>query len=45
MIAIPSESCHEEGVIKRIRQKMESLGYDKVEIDRTGNVIGWCLVP
>ncbi len=41
MIAIPSESCHEEGVIKRIRQEMESLGYDKVEIDKMGNVIGY----
>ena len=41
MIAIPSESCEEEGVIKRIKAEMEKLGYDKVEIDGLGNVIGW----
>lgn len=41
MIAIPSESCGEEGVAKRIKAEMEKLGYDKVEIDGLGNVIGW----
>ncbi len=41
MVAIPSESCKEEGVIKRIKQEMESLGYDRVEIDKMGNVIGY----
>ena len=41
MIAIPSESCEEEGVVKRIKAEMEKLGYDKVEIDGLGNVIGW----
>lgn len=41
MIAIPSESCEEKGVIYRIKEEMEKLGYDKVEIDKLGNVIGW----
>lgn len=41
MIAIPSESCEEEGVVRRIAQELETLGYDKVEIDGLGNVIGW----
>jgi putative selenium metabolism hydrolase len=41
MIAIPSESCDEEKVVKRIAAEMEKLGYDKVEIDGLGNVIGW----
>ena len=41
MIAIPSESCEEEGVIRRIAAEMEKVGYDKVEIDGLGNVIGW----
>ena len=41
MIAIPSESCEEEGVAKRIEQEMKKLGFDKVEIDALGNVIGW----
>lgn len=40
MIAIPSESCGEEGVVKRIRQEMEKVGFDSVEIDTMGNVIG-----
>ena len=41
MIAIPSESCQEEAVIKRIEQEMKKLGYDKVEIDPMGNIIGY----
>ena len=41
MIAIPSESCEEKGVVMRIKEEMEKLGYDKVEIDGLGNVIGW----
>ena len=40
MIAIPSESCGEERVIHRIQAELENLGYDKVEIDGLGNVIG-----
>ncbi|MBR3641260.1 MAG: YgeY family selenium metabolism-linked hydrolase [Oscillibacter sp.] len=41
MIAIPSESCDERGVILRIRAEMEKLGFDKIEVDGLGNVIGW----
>ncbi len=41
MIAIPSESCGEEGVVKRIKAEMERLGFDQVEIDGLGNIIGW----
>ena len=41
LIAIPSESSEEEGVIKRIAAEMEKLGFDKVEIDPEGNVLGW----
>lgn len=41
MIAIPSESCQEEAVVKRIAEELKKLGYDKVEIDGLGNVIGW----
>ncbi len=41
MIAIPSESCDEEGVVMCIKAEMEKLGYDKVEIDKLGNIIGW----
>ncbi len=41
MIAIPSESCEEKGVVMCIKAEMERLGYDQVEIDGLGNVIGW----
>jgi putative selenium metabolism hydrolase len=40
MIAIPSESCEEKGVAHRIAEEMKKLGYDKVEFDALGNVIG-----
>ena len=40
MIAIPSESCHEKEVIQRIKKEMISVGFDKVEIDPMGNIIG-----
>jgi len=41
LIEIPSESCEEEGVIKRTIREMESLGFDKAEIDPEGNALGW----
>jgi putative selenium metabolism hydrolase len=41
MIAIPSESCEEEKVILRIKQEMESVGFDRVEIDPMGNILGY----
>ncbi|MBQ9243715.1 MAG: YgeY family selenium metabolism-linked hydrolase [Proteobacteria bacterium] len=40
MIAIPSESCHEKEVVLRIKQEMEKVGFDKVEIDPMGNILG-----
>ncbi len=41
MISHPSESCGEREVVACIRAEMEKLGYDKVEVDGLGNVIGW----
>jgi len=41
MISHPSESCEEREVVHCIKAEMEKLGYDKVEIDGLGNVIGW----
>ena len=41
LIAIPSESSDEEGVINRIAEEMKKVGFDKVEIDPEGNVLGW----
>ena len=41
MISIPSESCEERDVIACIKDEMEKVGFDRVEIDGLGNVIGW----
>ena len=41
MVAIPSESCQEEKVIQRIRREMESVGFDRIQIDPMGNVLGY----
>ena len=41
LIAIPSESCEEEGVVKRTIEEMKKLGFDKAEIDPQGNALGW----
>ncbi|RTZ99036.1 MAG: YgeY family selenium metabolism-linked hydrolase [Deltaproteobacteria bacterium] len=41
MIRLPSESAHEEAVIQRIRQEMETVGFDKIEIDPMGNILGY----
>lgn len=41
MIAIPSESCCEKEVIRRIAEEMKAVGFDKVEIDPMGNVMGY----
>jgi putative selenium metabolism hydrolase len=41
MIAIPSESCDEELVIQRIKQEMEKVGFDRIDIDPMGNILGY----
>ena len=41
LIKIPGESCGEEGHILRIKQEMEAVGFDRVEIDPMGNVLGF----
>lgn len=41
MIAIPSESGDEENVILRIKKEMEKVGFDRIEIDPMGNLIGY----
>ena len=40
MIAIPSESCQEAKVVQRIKQELEKVGFDKIEIDEMGNIYG-----
>jgi len=41
LIAIPGESADEKKVIDRIRQEMEALSFDKVEVDEMGNILGY----
>ncbi len=41
MIAIPSESSDEEKVVLRIKEEMEKVGFDKVQIDPQGNILGY----
>jgi len=41
MIRIPSESCREGKVILRIKEEMEKVGFDRVEIDPMGNILGY----
>ena len=40
IVAIPSLSCQEEQVIRRIEREMKAVGFDEVIIDRMGNCIG-----
>lgn len=41
IVAFPGESCDEEKHVRRIEKEMKDLGFDKVEIDKQGNVIGY----
>ena len=41
LVAIPGESCEEKGVVERIAEEMKAVGFNKVEIDPQGNVLGY----
>ncbi len=41
MVAIPSVSRNEEAIIHRIREEMERVGFDKIEVDPMGNLLGY----
>ena len=41
LIAIPSESCEEEGVIRRTIEEMNAIGFDEAWIDKEGNALGF----
>jgi putative selenium metabolism hydrolase len=41
LIAIPSPSCQEGEVLKRIKQEMEEVGFDRVELDPMGNLLAY----
>lgn len=40
MAAIPSESGHEGAVVRRIGEEMNAVGFDRVEVDPMGNILG-----
>jgi putative selenium metabolism hydrolase len=40
LVAVPGESSQEEGHVRRIEKEMIALGFDKVDIDPMGNVMG-----
>lgn len=41
LVKIPGESCDEKGHIDRIAEEMKTVGFDKVDIDPMGNVLGY----
>lgn len=41
LVAIPGESCQEKGHIDRIAEEMKKVGFDRVEIDPMGNILGY----
>lgn len=41
LIAIPGESCGEKEVVLRVKAEMVKVGFDKVDIDPMGNILGY----
>ncbi len=41
LIAIPGESAEEKEIVLRIKREMEEVGFDRVEIDPMGNIMGY----
>lgn len=41
IVQYPGESCDEKAHITRIAEEMRNVGFDKVEIDPQGNVLGY----
>ena len=41
IVKVPGESCDEKAHIDRIAEEMRNLGFNKVEIDPMGNVLGY----
>jgi len=41
LVALPSESRHEAAVISRIRKEMMWTGFDRIDIDPMGNILGY----
>ena len=40
LISIPGESCQEREVVLRIKKEMQKVGFDKIIIDKMGNILG-----
>ncbi|HXK99765.1 MAG TPA: YgeY family selenium metabolism-linked hydrolase, partial [Acetomicrobium sp.] len=41
IIALPSQSSNEGAVVNRIAQEMEKMGFDRIDIDPMGNILGY----
>jgi len=41
LVKIPGESCSEQGKVGRAAEEMRQLGFDRVEIDGMGNLLGY----
>ncbi len=41
LIKLPGESCNEEATILRIKEEMVLVGFDKIQIDPQGNILGY----
>ncbi|WP_457552177.1 YgeY family selenium metabolism-linked hydrolase [Desulfobacula sp.] len=41
MVAIPSQSRNEKKIINRIKKEMTDVGFDRIEIDVMGNLLGY----
>lgn len=41
MVAIPSESGNERHILDRIAEEMKQVGFDRVEVDPMGNLLGY----
>ncbi len=41
LVRLPGESCNEEATVLRIKEEMEAVGFDRVDIDPQGNILGY----
>lgn len=41
IVAFPGESAEEKEHVKRIEEEMKALGFDEVEVDPMGNILGY----
>lgn len=41
MVVIPSESGNEKAIVNRIKSEMKRVGFDRINIDPMGNILGY----